>query len=310
MKPRLFSLAFLTALVAAAAAIAWLSTRRAQAADTARIALAEKRQQLTEELRRAGSRRRTAENTCAELSARLAALAKSPSPKPPPTVPPPIQLTQDDPTLQILQLAARRGQFAIIYGPLYRLLAFTPAQIGQFEQNLLRREERRSDLHATAHDQGLSTNDPAYQKLSGVIEREYQAAQRELLGETGVQRLRQYDRQSDLREIVSGLAGAAAAGGAPLDTAQAERLVTALDAASARFPNSDWPNPQQVDWPRVHAQAGTFLTADQLALIETTEPRGPRGMGGRFLPALHAAIAAAQAEDAKNSTVPATAPTP
>lgn len=295
---------FLTSLAAtiACVGIAWIRASRATAAEAALHALDAQHHQLVDALRAAEARRLAATNARTATAARLAAFAPPPrataASSATPTVA--IQRMQDDPNLQNLQLAARRGQLAIIYGRLYRLLALTPAQISQFEDNLLRRDERRTDLYTTAHAKGIPMNDSSLSKLSGDVERDYQDAQRALLGESGLKQLNDYERLSGVREIVSGLAGAAAIGGAPLDTAQAERLVTALADSATRYPNSDWPNLGQIDWTRVHTQMAAFLTPEQLALVETTEPRGPRGMGGRFLPALHAAIDAGRADDAKH----------
>jgi|GEM_PF-2260962 len=288
--------------------IAWNAARQTRLMESERAVLAEQHRQLEDRLRSAEKRKARAEKSRADLqesadrlhNGKPAAASKTAAPSPPNIQ----QILRDNPTLQNLQFAARRAQLSITYGPLYRSLHLSPTQIEKFEQNLLHREEQQSDIFAAAQAQGISTGDPAYQQLAKQIENEYQSAQRELLGDAGARELRDYDRFSVLREIVSGLAGADAMAGTPLDAAQAEQLVGTLARSARPFPNTDYPDPNKINWSRVAEQAKTFLRPDQLTFIETTEPRGPRGSGGRFMPALQAAMAAAAADDAKKNTDP------
>ena len=307
MKTRSMLIVGGVVVVAFCVGIAWNAVRQTRIADSERALLAEQRRQLEDKLRSAEDRQTRAEKSRADLQTRRSALAiekRTPSKSTSPSPPNIQQILRDNPTLQNLQFAARRAQLSITYGPLYRSLHLSPTQIEKFEQNLLHREEQQSDIFAAAQAQGISNRDSASRQLIQHAETEYQSAQRELLGEAGARELRDYDRFSTIREITSGLAGAAAMAGTPLDAAQAEQLVGTLARSARPFPNTDYPDPNKIDWSRVAEQAKTFLRPDQLTFIETTEPRGPRGSGGRFMPALQAAMAAAAADDAKKNTDP------
>lgn len=207
------------------------------------------------------------------------------------------RLIDDSPELQNLKFAARRSQFAITYGPFYRRAALTPQQIQTFEQNLLRREERQADIMATATAQNASLRDPAYRKLLVDADADYQSAQRSLFGDAAAKEFVEYERTAPTREIVSALAGATAMAGEPLDATQAEQL-THVIAASTQTPSfGTHAGPPSVNWNVVHEQAKTFLSPAQLTYIETTEFSGPRGRGGRFMPALDTAIDTAAREE-------------
>lgn len=212
-----------------------------------------------------------------------------------------IEQLAEDPRLQNLKIAARRGQLAISFEPLYRTLALTPEQIRRFEDNLLRHEQERDDLSSAARARGVAPNDPTVQKLLGDSIRAYRATQRELLGDYGMTQLEEHERLESVREVTSGLAAAAAMAGVPFNAEQAERVAQLLANASATYENSHRPNMGRVDWDRVRDEGRTFLSESQLTIITTTEPPGPRGMGGRFAPALSRAIEEAVKQDALGS---------
>lgn len=239
-----------------------------------------------------------------EYRARLAVpSAEKPAP-PPPATPARRDLSRlidDSPELQNLQLASRRAQLEITYSPFYRAAGLTAEQIQLFEQNLLYREERMADLRASATRAHTDLRDPVYQKLYASIAADYDSAQRAALGEAGASQLADYERTAPARETVSALAGATAMAGLPLDAAQAEQLTRAIDAATLKpSAGSGWSAPT-VDWRAVQEQAKAFLSSSQLTFIATTEAGGPRNSGGRFMPALHAAIDVAAREESAAS---------
>lgn len=301
------------ALLLAASVVAGLFARHVHrkndATRTALRSLQETHSSHEAGLHAAADRLAHAKQAAADLRARSHAVPPEKTVRPPaPPAPDLSHLIDDNPKLQLLQLAARRAQLVITYGPFYRRAALTPAQIAAFEKNFIRREERRADLFATASAEHTKLTDPAYQKLFADVQSEYQTAQRELLGETTAKLLANFDRTAATREIVASLAGATAMAGLPLDSDQAEQL-TRVIAAATRPPSSEPARGPVVDWNAVHEQASAFLSASQLTFIETTEAAGPRGTGGRFLPALHAAIdAAAREENTSAAKVSVTSP--
>src|SRR5436309_624719 len=74
--------------------------------------------------------------------------------------------------------------------------------------------------------------DTLLQKLQQEADAEWEAGQSELLGATGAEQLKQYERELPARDIVSGMAGTAAVRGMAFSPAQAEQLTQALAAAS------------------------------------------------------------------------------
>ncbi len=286
--------------------LAWRSHRDATAASLALSELHSAHRPTETRLRDAADRLARTQQMAADLRSRLspASVSRDAPPAPPPQRARDLsRLIADDPNLQNLQLAARRAQLAITYAPFYRLAALTPQQIQTFEQNLLRYEERQSDILAAARNRHEDLGDPAYQKLYADAASDYQSAQHALLGEAGAKQFAGYEGTAPARETVSALVGATAMAGLPLDGSQAEQLARVVDAAIVKSPTG-W-SMADVDWRLVHEQAKTFLSPAQLTFIETTESAGPRGAGSRFLPALQGAIMAAAKEDAAAPHAPA-----
>lgn len=306
LRPLLLAVAVLAGLVA------WWSHRQTVAATEAISQLQSTRRDTEARVHELAERLARAQQTSTDLRARpsAASAVKTAPPAPAPAPHPARDLSRlidDDPKLQNLQLASRRSQFAITYGPFYRRASLTPAQIAAFEENLLRREERQADVLATATAQHADLRESVYQKLYGEIDADYQAAQREALGDSASKAFSDYERSADSREMVSALAGAAAMANAPLDATQTEQLARVITdvkasqlaralAAVSSTPGAMVSSPA-LDWDLVREQAKSFLSPTQLTFIETTEPSGPRGGGGRFLPALQAAIASAAKDE-------------
>lgn len=91
--------------------------------------------------------------------------------------------------------------------------------------------------------------------------------------------------------------------GVSLDAGQSEQLALTLAKASPEYRNGNLAIPTSIDWNLVHEQAKTFLSDSQLTFIATTEARGPRGMGGRFLMQLHATVNTAAENEAALAAV-------
>jgi hypothetical protein len=278
--------------------IAWSINRTARHAEQEAAFLAKKNTRLAAEIRNARDALKRVQQANADSNAsRSAQTAPVPSLKTS-TVIPSRLVMPDTPTLQNLKLAARRAQLATTYGPFYRSLNLSPGQITEFENALMRREEQTTDLYAAAQSQDASPGHPAFRNLIAQAEREYQTALGAILGDSGAQQFREYERTSMLRETVSSLAGAAAMAGIPLDSSQAEQLTRALANASPDYRSGGRARSHNIDWEIADQQAATFLSGAQLIFLKTTEPRGPRGAGGRFLPQLNAAIDAAAKQEA------------
>jgi hypothetical protein len=278
--------------------IAWSINRTARHTEQETASLARENARLADEIRNARDALKRVQQANTDSNASRNPQATPVPPAKTTAILPSRRVVPDTPMLQNLKFAARRAQLATTYGPFYRSLNLSPGQITEFENALLRREEQTTDLYAAAESQGSPTSDPALRNLIAQAEREYQTALGATLGDSGAQHLREYDRTSTVREIVSSLAGAAAMAGIPLDSQQAEQLTRALASASPDYRSGEHARSHNIDWENADQQAAAFLSEAQLVFLKTTEPRGARGIGGRFLPQLNAAIDAAAKQEA------------
>jgi hypothetical protein len=162
---------------------------------------------------------------------------------------------------------------------LFRTLGLSLEQIEKFEEIAARREEQQMDLLAILHEQRLTLQDPVLANLWLKIEPEYQAAQKELLGEAGYRQFRDYERAAPVRDMVSRYAGTATVMGVPFTVQQAEQLTQVMANASGDYRNGGQAYAFSIDWSIVDRQAAAILTEPQLNLLKTIEPAG---QGGRF----------------------------
>lgn len=207
----------------------------------------------------------------------------------------PRELLAKDPLVQVLWVASRRAQITASYGPLFQALGLAPDQIEKFQAVALRREEQAMDLAAVMQSHQLAGNDPAIAALRRQADAEEQAARRELLGSAGYGRLQDYLRTLPARDMVSGLAGAAALSGAPFSAAQAEELTNAVAGASLRYQAGSVADLTDVNWEEADRVARTLLSDAQFSLYQSTEPEG---RGGRFSSRAASIIAIARKADA------------
>ena len=204
-----------------------------------------------------------------------------------------------DPKVQLRYFAYERSGLAMKYSPLFQRLGLSPAQITKCEDNLIRHEEDQADLMNTLRDEGLTLSDPAAGTLFDQEMAGYKSAQQALLGQDGLAQLTSYEAQMAARQAVNGYAGAATMEGIPLSGAQLQQLAAlavqepALSGAAA--PVASYTNP----WARIGSQAQSFLTPDQLSLMETQEFWGPFGSGGRYAFRLNVLVNLADQADAK-----------
>ena len=282
-------------IVAVTAAVAWNNARGASAAESAFGILERKRTGIDAEIRRMEGRLAAAEKDQTNLQSTLdglkksvAAVVKSQAAVPARKQSVDVALQQkirdfrNDPKEQLRQLAARRLALGSIYGPLFRSLSLSPAQSERFLDVTLKGEERQMDLSAVMRSQGLSEDDPMVAKLRGESDAEIQAALRELLGQAGYRQAQDYGRTSVVRELVSGLAGAAAVAGVPINAQQAEQLTYILANASSRYRSGGPAEVAEIEWDKIDTPARAILSESQLTLFKTVEPPGSAYFRKRF----------------------------
>lgn len=240
----------------------------------------------------------------AALADELAALTSA-RPEPEPTKTHPSQrpdslaLLRNDPSLQVLNLAAQSAVRRMMYRPLMERLPLRPEQVSAFEEILQRREEQMMDLRHSALEQGLAVDDAKLAPLWTEIHRQADDALRALLGQDGFGAFRDYERGAALREVVGAVAGAAALAGAALTRQQAEALFEVCAASSESYRRGEAATPQMLDWDAVDVAAARHLSPARMRILQSVEAMGARGMGGRHLPRLNFLIHQAQEREAK-----------
>ncbi|MCX6068205.1 MAG: hypothetical protein NT121_21055, partial [Chloroflexi bacterium] len=136
---------------------------------------------------------------------------------------------------------------------------------------------------------------------------DYQAAQRDLLGEAGHQQLLDHERTVGVRDMVNGWAGGAVVvARTPFTQQQGEQLIQILANASTRYRNGGNADVKNIDWDVADAQARAILSDSQFNLYKTMEPPLPNG--ARFQSQFFRLVDEAQRADAKVLSPTTTAP--
>ncbi|MES2697961.1 MAG: hypothetical protein V4773_31155 [Verrucomicrobiota bacterium] len=181
---------------------------------------------------------------------------------------------QKDPAWQLKQLNSLRARTGDRYGILYRAAGWSSDRTRAFEDNYMKREEHHMDLNAAAQAQGIDLSDPAIVKMRGEIYREYEKAQRALLGDAGYAQLEDYERTSSLRDIVRAVGGAATVEGTPITSEQAEAVVRVLANASESYRQGKPASATNVDWAAAERELAGVLSDAQLAFFRSVEAPG------------------------------------
>ena len=214
-----------------------------------------------------------------------------------------LELIRNDPEAEAFFLASRRADLAAKYGPLILALKLTPEAAAKFKDAFIRLEEDRMDLAAVLRTQGTEANSRSVIELQAKAQADYEASQRALLGEAGYQQLKDFERTSSTRGMVSAVAGVAAVESVPFTPQQADALVQAIANASENYRKGYQANHNDVDWSAVEAQARTILSPEQFAVFTTMDP-GP-SRGGLLQTRMYALVAqASKAEAGKPTATP------
>jgi hypothetical protein len=299
-------------VVVASAGSAWHDARSSQEADVAATAVTQRRAAATPEFQRMEFRLAEAEKTRVKLQAEILAGEKAAGAKTGTAAPTKAlssvadeQLSafiqkereaEKDPQIQLLQRAARRAKSVATFGLLFRTLGLSPDQIEKFQDNVGRRQEQMADLLAVVGELGLTLSDPGPARFWGKIAPEYQAAQKELLGDAGYRQLQDYERASDTRGLVGRMAGVATVTGVPFTTEQVEQFTRLLKDANSDYRTGGNAYLFKIDWSMVDAQAGAILSEAQLNLVKTIEPPGG---SGRFWGRVNRVLMQAEKADAE-----------
>ena len=150
------------------------------------------------------------------------------------------------------------------------------------------------DVASSAQAQGLDESDPAVAGLRRQAEDQQAAAQIDLLGETGYQQLKEFERQAPMRSFVDALAGSLAVTGDPLSGPQAGQLAQIMAGRIRRTPPAaprddpivrsfdepimaHVPAAEAVDPAEVLGQARGVLSDAQFGALQGPAREEPRG---------------------------------
>jgi hypothetical protein len=295
MNPKAVIIVAAGVIIVVAAGVAWNNARWAGDAESALDAIARKQAGVDAEVRRMEARLVAAEKDQKNLQPTLDGLQRSVAATVASSATASAAMRtaeaqriqafrefEKDPKQQIHRLAARRLALAAIYGPLFRSLGLSSVQSEKFLDLTLKGEEQQMDLSAIMRSQGLSEDDAVVAKLQKESDAELQGALRELLGEAGYRQAQDYGRTSVVRELVSGLAGAAAVAGVPINAQQAEQLTYLLANASSRYRSGGPAEVAEIEWDKIDTPARAILSESQLTLFKSVEPPGTAYFRKRF----------------------------
>lgn len=273
--------------ILAGAVIAWSGFTSAHAARAALANASTKSTAVAEEINRTRTRLAEAERDLGELSAALK-LAQAAAEKP--SVPansaktsrvrPPSEaaVLESHPELRGLWRQNQWEKIRTDYRSFLNAAGVTPAQRRRFEELMLDSAEQKLDLEATSETQGLARANPGIAKLQQQMDEKLQAAQKELLGPTAFQQLQDLKRLQPQHDFVGKVADQVALTEARFTAAQRSQLLNVMatstreDTGASReesphFITNAWLW-KATDWPRVMAQAQTFLSPPQLAALK------------------------------------------
>jgi len=313
MSAKKFLMVGAAVIIGVAAGVASRNVCLAWATESALSSITSQQAVVDAETRRLESQLATAEMGRLALQSKLDALRKpkaskivtpvSPALAPQEHRPTIAEHLQKEPDTQRFYLAGLKAEAVARYGALFRALALSPAEIGKFQDILIKRDEQNMDLTAIRQSQGLSDQDATVMKLQNENDAEYQAAQQALLGETRYRQLQDYERTTYVREMVNGWAGGAVVEARlPFTAPQAEQLIQVLANTSSSYRNGGAVKPFEIDWDAADAQARSILSEAQFELFKTMEP--PLGVGARFQNQLYGAVERATKTEAVSKSAP------
>ncbi len=287
----------------ALATFAFLQARSAGAAETARAKLAPRQGELARQFALNQQRLAAAEAEQSNLQTTLE--AKPAAPKTGQTGPakvlvldPKMAATAEaiarmpwrdivlekNPQLQSRYLTVKRRDLGVAYGPFVAESGLPPDQASRLLDIKLAEAENAMDLNSITRARGLAESDPAVQAMRRQSEETMQAAERDLLGEAGYQRLVEFERTLPARDYVGGIAASLVFSGDPLSPAQASQLTQILAEANETYrngaqalgpsPNLDepmrlrQPGQEPINSTQALAQARAVLSPTQYAALE------------------------------------------
>jgi RNA polymerase sigma factor (sigma-70 family) len=185
------------------------------------------------------------------------------------------KLVAGNPELQRLYVQQQTIRLRARYGPFYRSVGLTPAQIEQFEKVMAVFAQASIDVPTVAVAQGLQKNDPAVATLMQQALDQKTQDLRAVLGGSSYDELQQYERTRSMRDVATSLASELYYTDTPLTADQADQLTQIVDAS-----RGSQKGPVNWDFIVARAQSKAVLSPPQLAVL--AEKKAQIDLGARI----------------------------
>ena len=215
--------------------------------------------------------------------ARLAAGKPPAAPKAPPAPNRPPDwsaLLATHPDLQAAFEKAYHANRDHLYGALYRRLNLPPDQIDRLDDLMAKDVENNFDLMGSAQAQNLPANDPTIAKLRQEQADELHQQEAAVLGPQNYTAFQTFDNEMPIRNAVGDASSMALVSGSPFTADQEEQMTQLLAQTSSAFQQNPGKklDPSTVDWNAALAQASSFLSPAQIAVLHAESQFQPLGV--------------------------------
>lgn len=151
------------------------------------------------------------------------------------------QAVMNDPQFAKLMATQQKGMLDSRYAPLFKQLALTPAQLDQFKNLLLEKQNAARDVLTSARDQGLNprTDRDAINQLLQQSNAEVDSQIQATLGPEAYSQYQNYQQTLPQRNTVTQLQQSLSYTNTPLTDAQANQLIQIMASAAPQNNNAN-----------------------------------------------------------------------
>jgi hypothetical protein len=172
----------------------------------------------------------------------------------------------NDPQFQALWAAAEADEYVRLYLPFFRRSGLSAEQIERLRAEYLRGRLMRLDLAAIRRAGGLSSRDSAIAAQEKEAAEARRAVEIAVLGEAGVERMREWERTFPVRSVAMNFAGRAMLASVPLSSDQVERMVDVLAKSGPKAQTGRY-SFSTVNWEASKRAAREVLSPEQHAFF-------------------------------------------
>lgn len=161
-----------------------------------------------------------------------------------------------------------------IYGVFFAREHLTPDQKTALMKALTQREMEQDDLRLALESHKLSDRDPIGLPIKEQTDAAFKQAVEAIIGPGGYAQFETYDRQYNIRQVMSRYAAGSALIGSPMTLEQTEQMVDFIAQNNPDFLSGKTVNSSQIDWAAVDEQARKIMTSEQFDLFTHANPLG------------------------------------